>query len=625
MLVEFKKILIQDTFAYEYLEFDFTTGIHSIGGLNGASKTSIYLAVVQCLFNKNPKGTKIDDVSNTVTGKPYEITLFFDKGKDRYKIINSRKQGTIYIEYNGKNISKKTIPQNLELIKDILSDQYETFANMTYQSTDSTLDLLEESTDTARKNFINKILKFDELDEMLVDVKNKAKEVKSEVASTERLLTTLESSVLPLRTVEDYISTELLEIKLSASLGAISSSTRIAEELSAKLTKIDAQKAAREVYQEGIEKAKKIEAKLRYFKSSFGSKEEVENNLAEQNTWLAESEYKHFEAEKEINLSTEPELVCKRCGQANNAEAALEQYAARMEELNNVTLEQSIIIDDLKGNIKYLKEELAKWVEKERLESELASFKNTKVTFDEFSQKLYDDLAGQLKQYSLRLKEETKLCEQYRSKLADIKEHNTKVKLTTKFNEEAEENNKAIQAKIEKARQELFILQHKQDLLSNWQRILGAQGYRVNKMNKFLGLLNSTMERYSSIISDGKIQCAFYVTEEGKIDFTVVDPDKKVAFANWSAGEKARLRLMCLFSILEIQETLGSASYNLLVLDEIFASLDEDGREGLFKVLAHLKGHGKCIYTISHTPIANSVVFDSFIKVEKENGISRLV
>jgi DNA repair exonuclease SbcCD ATPase subunit len=81
---------------------------------------------------------------------------------------------------------------------------------------------------------------------------------------------------------------------------------------------------------------------------------------------------------------------------------------------------------------------------------------------------------------------------------------------------------------------------------------------------------------------------------------------------------------MCLFSIIEIQETLGGASFNVLLLDEIFAALDEEGRNGLFDILDYLKGKGKCIYTISHTPIANPVVFDSTIQVIKENGLSRL-
>jgi DNA repair exonuclease SbcCD ATPase subunit len=90
----------------------------------------------------------------------------------------------------------------------------------------------------------------------------------------------------------------------------------------------------------------------------------------------------------------------------------------------------------------------------------------------------------------------------------------------------------------------------------------------------------------------------------------------------WSNGEKARVKLSCLFAVVDVLELMGSTSYNLLFLDEIFSSLDDDGKEGLFNVLAYLRDKGKCIYTISHTPLVNSVVFDRVINVQKENGLA---
>ena len=104
-----------------------------------------------------------------------------------------------------------------------------------------------------------------------------------------------------------------------------------------------------------------------------------------------------------------------------------------------------------------------------------------------------------------------------------------------------------------------------------------------------------------------------------------MDPDKKVPFANWSKGEQARVKLACLFSVIELLEVMGSASYNVLVLDEIFSALDDEGKEGLFEVLSYLRSNGKCIYTISHTPLVNPVVFDSAIEVVKENGLARII
>ncbi len=59
-----------------------------------------------------------------------------------------------------------------------------------------------------------------------------------------------------------------------------------------------------------------------------------------------------------------------------------------------------------------------------------------------------------------------------------------------------------------------------------------------------------------------------------------------------------------------------------MFLDEVFGSLDEEGREGLFKVLAKLRNDGKCIYTIAHTPVIQAAMYDTTYKAVKEDGIS---
>jgi ABC-type hemin transport system ATPase subunit len=78
-------------------------------------------------------------------------------------------------------------------------------------------------------------------------------------------------------------------------------------------------------------------------------------------------------------------------------------------------------------------------------------------------------------------------------------------------------------------------------------------------------------------------------------------------YANWSNGGKARVKLSCLFAVVEILKMMGSTSYNIQFLDEIFSAVDTSGKEGLFNVLASLRDKGKCVYTNSHTPLVNSV------------------
>lgn len=102
------------------------------------------------------------------------------------------------------------------------------------------------------------------------------------------------------------------------------------------------------------------------------------------------------------------------------------------------------------------------------------------------------------------------------------------------------------------------------------------------------------------------------------------DAHRVLSCSMWSNGQKDRVKLACLFAVLELLELTGGAGFDLLFLDEVFASLDEEGREGLFKVLEYLKGRGKGIYTIAHEPIANAVVYDSIITAYREGGLAKL-
>jgi DNA repair exonuclease SbcCD ATPase subunit len=208
--------------------------------------------------------------------------------------------------------------------------------------------------------------------------------------------------------------------------------------------------------------------------------------------------------------------------------------------------------------------------------------------------------------------------------LAAAQENNTIARTHIRFNEEAAANNTKVLLQIDALKKDIADGEKRIELLEEWVRILGPNGYRVHKMSSFLKLLNAAMLKYSKMITNGKVNCRFFVTNEGKIDFIVTDADKTLPYRLWSEGEKARVKLSCLFAVLEILEMMGAVSFNLLFLDEIFSALDDEGKDGLFAVLAHLRDKGKSIYTISHTPLVNSVVFDQVYWALKENGISIL-
>ena len=127
------------------------------------------------------------------------------------------------------------------------------------------------------------------------------------------------------------------------------------------------------------------------------------------------------------------------------------------------------------------------------------------------------------------------------------------------------------------------------------------------------------------MITSGRIACVFYLDEDGEVQFTVTDSHKTVKWANWSEGEKARVKMSCLFATLEILEATGSSSFNVLCLDEIFGSLDEEGKAGLFTVLGYLKEQGRCIAIIAHSELALPMTYTSIIRATKhEDGTTSI-
>ena len=257
-MIKFTKITAADTFSYRKQTFQFEDGLHSVSGVNGSSKTSLFMALQQVLFNRNSKNCRVDDVSNNITGEPYEVEVEFTKGSDDYRVVNSRKTGKIDLFKNGKNIALRKIPEVLKQIQEILGCDYELFADLTYQSKESKLNLLDSSTNKGRAEFVNRILKLDELDTELTRLNDRRKSLEGKngrIAQLQDAIGMLEVSIAEEVSVpEEVPEDESAVVKLRTEL----------EELLQKQTSLSDEykklSAAAEKYEAQADKHKEIEA-----------------------------------------------------------------------------------------------------------------------------------------------------------------------------------------------------------------------------------------------------------------------------------------------------------------------------------------------------------------------------
>ena len=101
------------------LDFNNTT---LLLGYNGAGKTSIFEAIVWCIYGVTK--LKADNVVNKTVGENAKVELEFEENNKSYVITRYRKHKThrnnVYIFENGTNISLKNQVDTQELIQKIV-------------------------------------------------------------------------------------------------------------------------------------------------------------------------------------------------------------------------------------------------------------------------------------------------------------------------------------------------------------------------------------------------------------------------------------------------------------------------------------------------------------------------
>lgn len=720
-MIQFTRIKAYDCFAYRTLDFSFETGLHSVTGLNGSAKTSLFLTLIQGLFNRNPKGCKVDDVNNNVSGLPYEIEIEFRKGSDVYVVVNSRKKGTITISRNGTSIGLKRIPDALTQIQEILGCDYQLFCDLTYQSKNSTLNIMDSTTNKGRAEFVNRVLKLDELDAHLSRLNERRKQLEGKggsIASLRNSIEIMTSSLGEVPEVEEEIPYD--DSVLARKKEDVAKAEKVLEGIKAELAKAKAQSDVQQIERGILDRIRKLgESKV-----SDLTREELEElqkqdtkqlseymeqhtrlsmtlqqaakvqeqlqklqQLQQQRKEMAEPDKAHEECVDQLNKIVKAKAsksavlkqaeqeyhrlqnaskigTCPTCGTCVSPDSFTEQLTELNEQITSLN---EFLVKCDGGEIKY-KQRILEWKKIEQLEAQIdklqevapvdvdvaviktsitlldVKIQETKATLKTYADDLKTLQSIQIERarmtgadtssdYTHLIAELVQMCNATLLKWDTLNkeveaeeanrlwhvEHNTMVRTKAALVKQVEENNHKLQLSIDQKSKELAAEEETLDLLKVWIKVLGPTGYRTYQTQCFITALNATMHRYAQLMCEGKIRCRFYLDETGEIKFEITDSAKTQDITLWSGGETARIKTVCLFAVLELLEVMGSTSFNVLCLDEVFDALDHEGKEGLFRVLAYLKGRNKAIYTIAHSELALDKVYDSVITAVKHD------
>lgn len=166
--------------------------------------------------------------------------------------------------------------------------------------------------------------------------------------------------------------------------------------------------------------------------------------------------------------------------------------------------------------------------------------------------------------------------------------------------------------------------------LAFWEGGFGNQGIKSLLLDEILPELNSRVNFYATALCGEDMRVVFDTesTLKGggvrdKFDVQIFRGEGKVDYATLSAGEKRRVDVAILLALQSLIFERNANDCNLVVLDEVFDSLDRVGVERVVNLLAE-EAKDKAIFVISHLNEFRDY-FEQEVIIRKHGGVSEIV
>ena len=153
------------------------------------------------------------------------------------------------------------------------------------------------------------------------------------------------------------------------------------------------------------------------------------------------------------------------------------------------------------------------------------------------------------------------------------------------------------------------------------ENIVSQDTLRKFIISDLIWLLNNKIKTYLT-----KFGARYSVEFDANMDYKFITEAGQYEYANFSAGERARLMIATCFAFRDFMYIRNSFSSNILFLDEfIDGAIDDLAIESILGIMKEFCQTWKQnIYIISHRKEINNDVFDSIIQVVKTNNISKI-
>ena len=606
--ISLKKLTFSNMFSYgkkeNVIEFN-KNKITQLTAPNGSGKSSIALILQEVLFNKNIKGIKKADILNRWSNlKEWNASLDFNIDHTNYVIKVSRlgAKSIVKLTANGKDLSEHKVLDTYKKVQELLNLDFSIFSQLTYQSS---IDLLEflKATDTNRKKF-------------LINLFNLEKYIK--IGEAIKIVSNNENKKLTLLQGElNGIDSFLKDTDISETIEFIDI-PKSDENLIKKLALLE-----KEV-EEYTETCKKID------KNNF-SIEERNGLTFDMSMKVPETDPNMFSDLEEVNqevtktklhkqnierslTSIDMSDTCYACGQTIDNSQSKQLH----KDLNNDLCNTVIRIEGLLEELDYAKEHVNSY------QYAVEKYNNNQKTIEKFEQltqmidKSLSTIHPNYDQLQKDLFNTNKKVNDNQIKIQDATEHNQKVGIHNAKVAALVEQKEDFLSRQTVIKNDILSLSNKLNNLNVLKKAFSTSGIVAFKLENLTKELETTINYYLSLLSDGQFQVSFRLDKE-KLNIIVSNNGIDTPIETVSGGEFSRIQTSILLAIRSLLAKLGGSSVNLLFLDEITGVLDDEGKEKLIEVLSEEKDLN--VFLISHDfthPLIDK------ISIVKENNISMI-
>lgn len=587
MKLNIKKIKIKNLLSIgsKPVEFEFNKGIYLVTGKingktvrNGCGKSLIFVdAIVFALYGKSMRGLNLDQMINSINKEKCEVTLWIEINNKNYKIERGIKPGYLRVyeenENKPKELGSKSKAQ--KKLEKILGISFLSFKSIITQNINSTKPFFEMQA-SERRQFLEDIVNltvygkiFELIKKEHNDYKNNKRVLVSEYESVKNLYKDKVSTYKKINLLKENFEKEKQE--------------KIAS-LTDEIEKLKKQKNEIEIPEKDYDELKdKINNKIIEIKE----KRIVINQTVLQNEKQINKNTKEIEKIQENPICP----ICKTPTDSEHPKKHIEKILKENEDLTSETKTNKTKINNIDSKLKELKEKLQK-----------INKKCKKVNSDK----------EKLKEIESNLFHTNKKLEYEKEKEFDINDVITK--------NDVLKTKKQVLVKQEELNKESTNLVYTQRL----KEIFGDKGIKNYIIKKILPVLNKKLNEYLMLFN-----ASYSLHFDEELNENLKSRGcQNFSYNNFSSGERKRIDLALMFTLIYIAKTRNSVDCNILVLDEVLdTSLCADGTESF---ITFLKTSFKelypnlCTYIITHKSDITEDNFDGIIEIEKDNEFTKI-